>query len=182
MTNWFFVLQSGVHPTLAGVALALTIPLRGGRNPEESDAPLHRLEHYLHPWVAFFVLPVFGFANAGVSWSGVSLVELAGPVSLSIAAGLLLGKPLGVFGFSLLAARWGWVQWPSDVSWRQMLGLSLFCGIGFTMSLFIGALAFAESPVFAEQAKTGVLLGSALSGAAGVGLLLTSSHHTSGRP
>ncbi|HSG81282.1 MAG TPA: Na+/H+ antiporter NhaA [Gemmatimonadota bacterium] len=179
---WFFILQSGVHATLAGVALALTIPLRGDGNPEESGAPLHRLEHSLHPWVAFLVLPVFGFANAGVSWSGVSLAELAGPVPLGVAAGLLLGKPLGIFGFSLLAARWGWLQWPPEVSWRQMLGISWICGIGFTMSLFIGALAFAETPLLAEQAKMGVLLGSALSGVAGAGLLLVSSHHVRGRP
>lgn len=179
---WFFILQSGVHATLAGVALALTIPLRGHGNPEESDAPLHRLEHSLHPWVVFLVLPVFGFANAGVSWSGVSLADLAGPVPLGVAAGLLLGKPLGIFGFSRLAARWGWLQWPPDVSWRQMLGLAWVCGIGFTMSLFIGALAFADTPLLAEQAKMGVLLGSALSGVAGAGLLLVSSRHVRGRP
>jgi len=179
---WFFILQSGVHATLAGVALALTIPLRGDGNPEESGAPLHRLEHSLHPWVVFLVLPVFGFANAGVSWSGVSLAELAGPVPLGIAAGLLLGKPLGVFGFSLLAAHLGWVRWSPDVSWRQMLGLSLICGIGFTMSLFIGALSFAEAPLLAEQAKMGVLLGSAFAGVAGAGLLLVSSQHGRGRP
>lgn len=172
---WFFVLQSGVHATLAGVALALTIPLRGGADSEMSDAPLHRLEHSLHPWVAFLVLPVFGFFNAGVSWSGVSLAELAGPVPLGIAAGLLLGKPLGVIGFSWLAARFGLVQLPPEVSWKQVLGLSFICGIGFTMSLFIGALGFAEAPVLAEQAKMGVLLGSALSGIAGVVLLLAFS-------
>ena len=172
---WFLVLQSGVHATLAGVALALTIPLRGEAPSGESDVPLHRLEHALHPWVAFLVLPVFGFANAGVSWAGGSLADLAGPVPLGIVAGLVLGKPLGVFGFSWLAARWGWVQWPAEIAWRQMLGLSLICGIGFTMSLFIGALAFAEAPLLAEQAKMGVLLGSALSGAAGLGLLLASS-------
>jgi len=169
---WFFMLQSGVHATLAGVALALTIPLRGGGDSAVSDAPLHRLEHSLHPWVAFLVLPVFGFANAGVSWSGVSLADLAGPVPLGIAAGLLLGKPLGIVGFSWLAARFGLVQLPREVSWQRLLGLSFICGIGFTMSLFIGALGFAEAPVLAEQAKMGVLLGSALSGIAGVGLLL----------
>ena len=169
---WYCVLQSGVHATLAGVALALTIPVRGGGDPEVVAAPLHRLEHGLHPWVAFLVLPVFSFANAGVSWSGVSLAELTGRVPLGIAAGLLLGKPLGVFGLSWLAARLGLVQLPPDVSWKQVLGLSCICGIGFTMSLFIGALAFADAPVLAEQAKMGVLLGSALSGITGVALLL----------
>jgi len=172
---WFCVLQSGVHATLAGVALALTIPVRGGGDPEAFAAPLHRLEHGLHPWVAFLVLPVFGFANAGVSWSGVSLAELAGPVPLGIAAGLLLGKPLGVFGFSWLAARLGLVELPPGLSWKQVLGLSCICGIGFTMSLFIGALAFADAPALAEQAKMGVLLGSALSGITGVALLLALS-------
>ncbi|MHB1313428.1 MAG: Na+/H+ antiporter NhaA [Gemmatimonadaceae bacterium] len=172
---WFCVLQSGVHATLAGVALALTIPLRGEGDPEPFAAPLHRLEHDLHPWVAFLVLPVFGFANAGVSWSGVSLAELAGPVPLGIAAGLLLGKPLGVFGFSWLAARLGLVASPPGVSWKQLLGLSCICGIGFTMSLFIGALAFADAPALAAQAKMGVLLGSALSGITGVALLLALS-------
>jgi NhaA family Na+:H+ antiporter len=172
---WFCVLQSGVHATLAGVALALTIPLGGGGDMEMSDAPLHRLEHGLHPWVAFLVLPVFGFANAGVSWSGVSLAELMGPVPLGIAAGLLLGKPLGVFGFSWLAARLGLVQLPPEVSWTQVLGLSCICGVGFTMSLFIGALGFADAPAPAEQATMGVLLGSALSGVAGVALLLAFS-------
>jgi NhaA family Na+:H+ antiporter len=119
-------------------------------------------------------LPVFGFANAGVSWSGVSLAELTGPVPLGLVAGLLLGKPLGVFGFSWVAARLGLVQLPREVSWPQVLGLSFICGIGFTMSLFIGALGFAEAPVLAEQAKMGVLLGSALAGATGVVLLMAS--------
>jgi len=172
---WYCVLQSGVHATLAGVALALTIPVRRGGDPEAFAAPLHRLEHGLHPWVAFLVLPVFGFANAGVSWSGVSLAELTGRVPLGIAAGLLLGKPLGVFGLSWLAARLGLVELPPDVSWKQVLGLSCICGIGFTMSLFIGALAFADAPALAEQAKMGVLLGSALSGITGVALLLALS-------
>ena len=172
---WYCVLQSGVHATLAGVALALTIPVRRGGDPEAFAAPLHRLEHGLHPWVAFLVLPVFGFANAGVSWSGVSLAELTGRVPLGIAAGLLLGKPLGVFGLSWLAARLGLVELPPDVSWKQVLGLSCICGIGFTMSLFIGALAFADAPALAEQAKMGVLLGSVLSGITGVALLLALS-------
>jgi len=172
---WFCVLQSGVHATLAGVALALTIPVRGGGDSEAFAAPLHRLEHGLHPWVAFLVLPVFGFANAGVSWSGVSLAEMTARVPLGIAAGLLLGKPLGVFGFSWLAARLGLVALPPRVSWKQVLGLSCICGIGFTMSLFIGALAFADAPALAEQAKMGVLLGSALSGITGVALLLALS-------
>ena len=172
---WFCMLQSGVHATLAGVALALTIPLGGASDAKVSDAPLHRLEHSLHPWVAFLILPVFGFANAGVSWSGVSLAELSGPVPLGIVTGLLLGKPLGIFGFSWLAARLRLVQLPTGVSWQQVLGLSFICGIGFTMSLFIGALGFAEAPVLAEQAKMGVILGSALSGVVGVVLLLAFS-------
>ncbi len=172
---WFCVLQSGIHATLAGVALALTIPLRGRGEAEGADVPLHRLEHGLHPWVAFLVLPVFGFANAGVSLTGVGLDDLTGPVPLGIAIGLLLGKPLGVFGFSWIAARLGFVQLPPDVCWPQLLGLSCICGIGFTMSLFVAALAFAGAPFLADQAKMGVLLGSALSGLAGVALLLAFS-------
>jgi len=175
---WFWVLQSGIHATLAGVVLALTIPLRGGGDPEASGVPLHRLEHALHPCVAFLVLPVFGFANAGVSLTGVGLDDLTGPVPLGIATGLLLGKPLGVFGFSWLVARLGLVQIPRDVSWWQVLGLSCICGIGFTMSLFIAALGFVGAPILAEQAKIGVLLGSALSGLAGVVLLRTVSRGT----
>jgi NhaA family Na+:H+ antiporter len=172
---WFCVLQSGIHATLAGVALALTIPLRGRGEAEATDVPLHRLEHGLHPWVAFLVLPVFGFANAGVSLAGLGRDDLTGPVFLGVAIGLLLGKPLGVFGFSWLVARLGLVQIPPDVSWWQVLGLSCICGIGFTMSLFIAALGFAEAPLLAEQAKVGVLLGSVLSGLAGVALLLAFS-------
>jgi NhaA family Na+:H+ antiporter len=172
---WFCVLHSGIHATLAGVVLALTIPLRSGGDPEPSDVPLHRLERGLHPWVAFLVLPVFGFANAGVSLSGVGLNDLTGPVPRGIAIGLLLGKPLGVFGFSWLVARLGLVQIPPDVSWWQVLGLSCICGIGFTMSLFTAALGFAEAPLLAEQAKMGVLLGSVLSGLAGAALLLAFS-------
>jgi NhaA family Na+:H+ antiporter len=172
---WFCVLHSGIHATLAGVVLALTIPLRSGGDPEPSDVPLHRLERGLHPWVAFLVLPVFGFANAGVSLSGVGLNDLTGPVPRGIAIGLLLGKPLGVFGFSWLVARLGLVQIPPDASWGQVAGLSCICGIGFTMSLFIAALGFAGAPFLAEQAKMGVLLGSVLSGLAGAALLLAFS-------
>lgn len=170
---WFFVLRSGIHATLAGVMLALTIPLRGGEDAPEAEPPLHRLEHRLHPWVAFLVLPVFGFTNAGVSLTGLGVADLLGPVPSGVVLGLLVGKPLGVFGFSWLAARAGWVQLPDRVTWRQVLGLSFVCGIGFTMSLFIGALSFVEAPALVEQAKMGVLLGSALSGTVGVLLLAT---------
>ncbi|MFT3809215.1 MAG: Na+/H+ antiporter NhaA [Micropepsaceae bacterium] len=166
---WVLVLKSGVHATIAGVALALTIPLRArpGATDDPGASPLHRLEHALHKPVAFFVIPVFGFANAGVSLSGVSASVLTEPLTLGIALGLLIGKLVGVFGFASLAIRLRLADAPANATSTQMLGVALLCGVGFTMSLFIGLLAFASSPLLQDEAKLGILCGSILSGAAG---------------
>jgi NhaA family Na+:H+ antiporter len=168
---WWFVLQSGVHATLAGVVLALTIPLtKTPTGPESKTSPLHRLEHAIAPAVAFGVVPIFGFANAGVSFDGMSAGALLAPVPLGIAAGLFLGKQIGVFGFSWVAIKLNWADLPADASWPQLYGVALLCGIGFTMSLFIGLLAF-NDPALQEAAKLGVLVGSLLSGTCGYLLL-----------
>ena len=158
-----FVLKSGVHATLAGVALALAIPFKA--RPGEAS-PLTRIEHELAPWVAFGVLPLFGFANAGLSFSDLSLSSLVAPIPLGIAAGLFLGKQLGVFGSAALVIRAGWAHLPAGASWTALYGTSILTGIGFTMSLFIGTLAFGESDYEATM-RLGVLVGSALSGIVG---------------
>jgi NhaA family Na+:H+ antiporter len=165
---WVFVLLSGVHATIAGVLLALTIPLRPspGR-PDDPTSPLHALEHALHPWSAFLILPVFGFANAGVSLAAFHPGMLLEPVTLGVALGLVLGKQLGVFGFVLAVVRLGWAQRPAGASWAQVYGVALLCGVGFTMSLFIGLLAFAQRPDLESETKIGVLLGSLVSMGAG---------------
>lgn len=170
---WVCVLKSGVHATLAGVIVALTIPLRVADTGK--PAPLLRLEHGLHPWVAFFVMPVFAFANAGVSLSGLSFADLLAPIPLGIALGLFLGKQLGVFGFAWLAARAGICRLPEGTSWFQIYGIALLAGIGFTMSLFIGTLAFAD-PEHAAAVRLGVLSGSTLSALAGYVILRMASH------
>ncbi|MCA3255203.1 MAG: Na+/H+ antiporter NhaA [Alphaproteobacteria bacterium] len=172
---WVAVLLSGVHATLAGVAVALTIPLRPtpGR-PEATDSPLHTLEHGLAPWVAFAVVPIFGFANAGVSFSGLGIEEALAPVPLGIALGLFLGKQLGIFGAVWAMVKFGAAQLPADASWRQVYGVAILCGIGFTMSLFIGGLAFGEGTTRGDEVKIGVLAGSLLSALAGYVLLSAS--------
>jgi len=166
---WAFVLKSGVHATLAGVVAALTIPVaaRGGR-------PLERLEHSLHPWIAFAILPIFAFANAGVAFGGVELQDMLAPLPLGIAAGLVVGKQLGIFGFAWLAIRGKLASMPKDVSWLHIYGLSCLAGIGFTMSLFIGGLAFAE-PQQIDAVKMGVLAGSLVSALLGLAVLAAAS-------
>ncbi|WP_460045989.1 Na+/H+ antiporter NhaA [Pseudomonas sp. S2_H01] len=166
---WFFVLQSGVHATLAGVALALCIPL--GTRQEEARSPLLFLEEKMHYWVAFAVVPVFGFANAGVSLSGMTLANLVDPVPLGVALGLFVGKQIGVFVAAALAIRSGLATLPEGSNWMQMYGVALLCGIGFTMSLFIGNLAFPGAPHLIDEVKVGVLIGSILSAVVGVLLL-----------
>ncbi|QCI66718.1 Na+/H+ antiporter NhaA [Phreatobacter stygius] len=170
---WFFLLKSGIHATLAGVALALTIPLRTspGR-PDDPHSPLHILEHALHPWVAYLIVPVFGFANAGVSLSGINVAALVAPVPLGIAAGLFLGKQIGVFLTTWIAVKLDWADCPENASWPQVYGVSLLCGIGFTMSLFIGLLAFPTSELLQNEVKIGVLMGSLLSALVGTLVLL----------
>lgn len=165
---WYFTLKSGVHATLAGVALALTIPLTPSpARPDSTVSPLHRLEHGLHPYVAFLIIPIFGFANAGVSFAVLGLATLGQAVPLGIMLGLFVGKQIGVFGFGWLAIRAGLADLPARASWAQFYGIALLCGIGFTMSLFIGLLAFPASEALQDQTKIGVLAGSLLSGICG---------------
>ncbi|MER8404674.1 MULTISPECIES: Na+/H+ antiporter NhaA [unclassified Mesorhizobium] len=171
---WVLVLKSGVHATLAGVALALTIPLKisPGSGHDLDHSPLHRLEHGLHKVVAFFVIPIFGFANAGVSLAGLSAAALAEPLTLGVAAGLVLGKLVGVFGSSALAIRLGFADLPVNAGWLHMVGISLLCGIGFTMSLFIGLLAFASDAALQDAVKVGILAGSFIAALLGAAVLL----------
>ncbi|MER8960923.1 Na+/H+ antiporter NhaA [Mesorhizobium sp. M0701] len=171
---WVLVLKSGVHATLAGVALALTIPLKisPGSGHDLDHSPLHRLEHGLHKVVAFFVIPIFGFANAGVSVAGLSAAALAEPLTLGVAAGLVLGKLVGVFGSSALAIRLGFADLPVNAGWLHMVGISLLCGIGFTMSLFIGLLAFASDAALQDAVKVGILAGSFIAALLGAAVLL----------
>ncbi|MDB5687234.1 MAG: nhaA [Rhizorhabdus sp.] len=165
---WYGVLLSGIHATLAGVAVAITIPLRRtpGR-PDAGESPLYRLEHALHPWIAYAVVPLFGFANAGVSLVGFRPANAVDPVPLGVALGLFLGKQVGIFGTVWLLVRLGWADRPHGAGWRQVYGVTLLCGIGFTMSLFIGALAFGDGSHLNDEAKLGVLAGSIVSALAG---------------
>ena len=166
--TWYCTLHSGVHATVAGVAAALAIPLRLDKG---GDSLLLRMEHALAPWVAFLILPLFGLANAGVELVGAGGHGLLAPLPLAIAAGLVLGKQLGIFGAIYAACRFGLGHRPEGASWAQLWGMALLCGVGFTMSLFIGALAFPASPELVEQAKLGVLAGSMVSAVVGFGVL-----------
>jgi len=168
---WVCVLKSGVHATLAGVAVALAIPLTS--KSESEPSLLEQLEESLHPWVAFAVLPLFAFANAGVSLQGLSPENLLEPIPLGIAAGLFAGKAIGVFGATWIAVMGGLAGKPDGASWLQILGVALLSGIGFTMSLFIGMLAFPD-PAEAASLRLGVLTGSLLSAVAGYLLLAAS--------
>jgi NhaA family Na+:H+ antiporter len=164
---WLCVLKSGVHATLAGVVVAAFIPLRS----EDDTSPARHLEHILHPWVAFAVLPIFAFANAGVSFHGMSIDMLGHGVSLGIILGLFVGKQVGVFGMVALARVFRLVELPPGTTWGQVYGVALLCGVGFTMSLFIGTLAFQHGDFdMLFNVKIGVLAGSLLS--AGAGLLV----------
>ncbi|WP_380879535.1 Na(+)/H(+) antiporter NhaA [Sphingomonas sp. DBB INV C78] len=168
---WFAVLLSGVHATIAGVLAAVAIPIKVTPGaPDADDSPLHRLEHGLHPWVAYAIVPLFGFANAGVSLAGTGLAELAAPLPLGVALGLFLGKQIGIFASVRLAVALKIGERPAGATWLQVYGVALLCGIGFTMSLFIGGLAFAD-PLLVDEVKIGVLGGSLLSALAGYTLL-----------
>ncbi len=163
---WVCVLKSGVHATLAGVALGLAIPLRVEN--EHGESLLRHLEHLLHPWVAFLILPLFAFANAGVSFQGVSGGALFGPITLGIAGGLCLGKPVGVFGCAALIVKTGLARLPQGVNWPMMFAVGLLAGIGFTMSLFIGMLAFEGAGAqYAVATRVGVFGASIISAIAG---------------
>ena len=164
---WVFMLRSGVHATIAGVLLAFAVPLtRTPGTPESVESPLHRLEHALLRPVAFVIVPIFAFANAGVSFAGFGVQAMLAPVTLGVAAGLALGKLVGVFGAVTILVRTGLADLPAGASWTQMLGVSILCGIGFTMSLFISLLAFAD-PLLQTEAKFGILAGSLLAGVTG---------------
>lgn len=169
---WVCVLKSGVHATLAGVALAFCIPLRTGNRP----APLATLEHALHPWVAYAILPLFAFANAGLSLQGLTLESFTHHVPMGIATGLLLGKMIGVFGLTWLAVRTGIAPLPSGANWGQVFGVAVLCGIGFTMSLFVGSLAFEPgvSP-YAGEDRMGILTGSLCAALLGYGITALAS-------
>ncbi len=170
---WLCVLKSGVHATLAGVVIAMTIPLRT-RDPAILS-PLRQLEHDLHPVVAFMVLPVFAFANAGIPLGGVTLSDLLHPIPFGIALGLFVGKQIGVFGTVWVAVRFGLARLPEGMNWGRLYGLALLCGVGFTMSLFIGSLAFEHAGGAANVAvmanRLGILVGSLLSAVSGYFLL-----------
>ncbi|MFC4294508.1 Na+/H+ antiporter NhaA [Novosphingobium tardum] len=166
---WYAVLNSGVHATIAGVAAALTIPVRVGR--KSGDSLLLRMEHALVPWNGFLIVPLFALANAGVSLAGTGVGAFADPLPLAIALGLVVGKQAGIFGTLIVAERLGESGKLAGASWQQLWGMALLCGIGFTMSLFIGALAFPSHPQLVEEAKLGVLAGSLLSALAGFAVL-----------
>ena len=169
---WVFVLKSSVHATLAGVVVAMTIPLRGEYG--DQAPPLHRLEHTLHPWIAFGILPLFAFANAGVSLSGLSLATVLQPIPLGIMLGLVVGKTVGIAGACWLVIRAGWCSKPEAASWPQIVGVAMLGGIGFTMSLFIGMLAFPD-PSYAAAIRIGVLGGSIVAALGGSAILYLAS-------
>ena len=169
---WIFVLKSGVHATLAGIILAFTIPLNVQNEKNKRVSPVKRLEHNIHFWVAFYILPIFAFVNAGIDLRSLSLNEIVNPVSLGIICGLFIGKQLGVFSFVYLAVKFNLAKLPSGTSWAQVYGISVLTGIGFTMSLFIDSLAFADSSMFSYTDKLAILIGSILSGLIGYLILL----------
>ena len=172
---WFCVLRSGVHPTLAGVLVAFTVPIGG--DGHDAASPLHRLEHSLHPWVAWLVVPVFAFANAGVSFSEISWAMVSGPICIGIVAGLFLGKQLGILSSAWIATRLGIARPPGDTTFRHIHGVATVCGVGFTMCLYIASLAF-DTEVQEDAAKIGVLVGSLLSGLVGYIALRSASRQS----
>lgn len=175
---WFCVLKSGVHATLAGIGLAFAIPIRDQKNPRIS--PLRNLEHKLHSWVAFGVLPVFAFANAGVSFAGMGLDNLFSPVTWGIALGLFLGKQIGIWSASWLGIKAGWAHMPHGGNWRSLYGISLVAGIGFTMSLFIGTLAFGSvGQHYSAMVRLGVITGSLIAGISSYLILYFTSSYRS---
>jgi NhaA family Na+:H+ antiporter len=180
---WYEVLQSGIHATLAGVAIAFCVPLRGAPGKlDDTESPLHRLEHALAPIVAFVIVPIFGFANAGVALLHLTPADALAPVPLGVAAGLFIGKQLGVFGAIWLMVRLGLADMPMGATWRQIYGIAVLCGIGFTMSLFIAALAFGQGTAENEIAKLGILAGSFLAALAGWAILAGSRPEARGGP
>jgi len=175
---WYAVLLSGVHATIAGVLTASAVPLiKTPGAPDSVESPLHRLEHKLAPLVGLLIVPLFGFANAGISLQGLGAEQILAPLPLGIAAGLFVGKQVGIFGAVWLAVKLGFATRLRGASWLQIYGVSILCGIGFTMSLFIGALAFPAEPRLIEEAKIGVLIGSFLSALVGFAVLWFAPQH-----
>ena len=177
---WVAMLKSGVHATLAGVIIAMFIPIKNS-DPDE-PSPLKEMEHDLHGVVAFFILPIFAFANAGISLAGVTMEQLLHPVPLGIAAGLFIGKQIGIFGLCWLGIKLGFAQLPKGMSYASLYGIACLCGVGFTMSLFIGSLAFEETggaQLFDE--RLGIIIGSLMSGIVGY-LVLKVALKTSAEP
>lgn len=170
---WFCVLNTGIHATIAGVVAALTIPM----HRKDGNSMLERLEHGLAPWSAYLVVPVFGFANAGVSLAGMSLANLLDPLPVAIAAGLVIGKQLGIFSIIWISEKIGFAPRPDNASWLEVWGIAILCGIGFTMSLFIGLLAFEGNQFLIDEAKIGILTGSAISAVLGYIVLRLSTEH-----
>lgn len=169
---WYAVLMSGVHATIAGVLAALCIPIVvTPTSPDAENSPLHIMEHGIAPWSAFLIVPVFGFANAGVSLEGLGMDQIFAPLPLGIAAGLFFGKQIGIFASVWLAVKTGFAGRLGGATWLQVYGVATLCGIGFTMSLFIGALAFPGNILLIEEAKIGVLMGSFLSAVVGYSIL-----------
>ncbi|PZT85689.1 MAG: Na+/H+ antiporter NhaA [Citromicrobium sp.] len=170
---WFFVLNSGVHATIAGVVAALTIPMVG----KDDDTMLEHLEHGLAPWSAYLIVPVFGFANAGVELGDLGMAGIFAPLPLAIAAGLFFGKQIGIFTAIWIADKVGFAPRPDRASWPEIWGVSILCGIGFTMSLFISGLAFTGSELLIEEAKIGILMGSIISAVVGYTILRMTTDH-----
>ena len=171
---WYCVLNTGIHATIAGVVAALTIPMRR----RDGNSMLEKLEHSLAPWSAYLVVPIFGFANAGVSLQGLGIEALLDPLPYAIAAGLVIGKQLGIFTAVWVAIKTGFAEAPDNASWMEIYGVSILCGIGFTMSLFIGGLAFPGNQLLIDEAKIGILTGSAISAVLGYVLLRLTTEHT----
>jgi Na+:H+ antiporter, NhaA family len=172
LAAWYAMLLSGVHATIAGVLAALTIPIeKTPGTPDSATSPLHRLEHGLHPWVAFGIVPLFGFANAGVNIGGLTAQQIFSPMPVGIALGLFIGKQIGIFGMVLLAVKTGFAGKLRGATWLQIYAVSILCGIGFTMSLLIGGLAFEGNALLVEEAKIGTLMGSMVSAIVGYTIL-----------
>ncbi len=174
---WFLVLKSGIHATLAGVVLAMTIPLNNVKENAKGETPLIAWEHTLGNWVSFLIIPLFGLANAGVSFAGIELSMLSHPVVLGVTFGLFFGKQIGIFGMVYLGEKFGLFNRPNGATWLQVYGIALLCGIGFTMSLFISMLAFV-SPELQDLSKIGVFMGSLCSGI--IGYLILRFHPMKG--
>ncbi|EKO3582812.1 Na+/H+ antiporter NhaA [Vibrio metschnikovii] len=163
---WFAVLQSGIHATLAGVMIGFAIPLKGKQ--ATSPSPLKRLEHWLHPWSTFAILPLFAFVNAGISLEGISLAGLTSTLPVGVALGLFVGKPLGIFTFSWISVKLGMTKLPEGIDTRHIFAVSVLCGIGFTMSIFISSLAFGHAHLILDNyARLGILIGSTAAALAG---------------